>query len=104
MAGKRIDHTQKTGKCMQRLQSKLHLVHANFVGGGQKRNRFRESQLWQYDEPSYYDVRRLLSFDLHSLEPPEDWLKLSTRARVRFHIQNIATQLEQVCVSHTTRA
>lgn len=81
---------------MQRLQSPLHFIHANFVAGGHKRNRYRDAQLWQYDDAKYYDAERLLSFDLHSLRAPQEWVKLPTRARVRFHVQNIASQLEQV--------
>ena len=81
---------------LQRLKSPLYVVHANFVGGGFKRHRFRETQLWQYDTPAYYNVQRLLSFDMHTLQPPADWQKLSTKHRVRFHLENIATQLQQV--------
>lgn len=95
-------HEQTGAWCLlflQTLQSRLHMVHANFVAGGHKRHRFRDSQLWQYDQPKYYDPERLFSFDMHTLDAPQDWLKLPTRARVHFHVRNIATQLEQVWVN-----
>lgn len=81
---------------LQRLQSPLHFIHANFVAGGHKRNRYRDAQLWQYDDASYYSVDRLLSFDLHTPAAPEKWQSLPTRARVRFHVHSMAMQLEQV--------
>lgn len=84
---------------LQRLQSPLYVVHANFgPGGGTKRHKLRETQLWQYDTPAYYNVSRLLSFDMHSLPTPEDWLDLPTKQRVRFHIQNVGVQLQQVSI------
>ena len=75
------------------------MIHTNFVAGGHKINRLRDSQLWQCDSPSYFAVDRLLTFDLRTLEPPPDWPQLPTKARVRFHIENIATQLDQVSSS-----
>ena len=72
-------------------------MHANFgPGGGTKRHRLRETQLWQFDTPAYYNVSRLLSFDIHSLQTPGDWSELPTRERVRFHIRNVAVQMQQV--------
>ena len=83
--------------CLQKLQSPLYVVHANFgPGGGTKRHKLRETQLWQYDTPAYYNVPRLLSFDMHPLQPPEDWSSLPTTQRVRFHIRSVGVQLQQV--------
>ncbi|DBA94310.1 TPA: hypothetical protein ACH3X1_001922 [Trebouxia sp. C0004] len=82
-------------KLYKKLRSPLHVVHANFIGGGFKRHRFRESQLWLYDKPAYYNVDQLLSFDMRTLQPPADWLQLNTRQRVQFHLENIGTQLQQ---------
>jgi len=81
---------------LQKLRSPLHFVHANLIGGGFKRHRFRESQMWLYDKPAYYNVDHLLSFDMRTLQPPADWLQLNTRHRVQFHLENIGTQLQQV--------
>ncbi|KAL3151812.1 hypothetical protein ABBQ38_012780 [Trebouxia sp. C0009 RCD-2024] len=83
-------------KLHERLGSPLYVVHANFgPGGGTKRHKLRETQLWQFDTPAYYNVSRLLSFDIHPLETPGDWSELPTRQRVRFHIRNVAVQLQQ---------
>ena len=78
---------------MQKQQTPLHIVHANYLAeGGLKKIRFREALLWQADQPSYYSTERLLTFDLYSLEPPQDWLQ---QTQVDFHAQNIGIQLDQ---------
>ena len=84
---------------LQKLKSPLHVVHANYIGGGFKRHRFREAQLWLYDKPAYYNVDHMLSFDIRTLQPPANWLHLNTRHRVQFHLENIGTQLQQVSLS-----
>ena len=81
---------------LQRLQLPLYVVHANYAAGGIKRHRLREAQLWQYDKPEYYDVPQLLSFDMHTLQPPSNWNKLLTKQRIQFHIKNVGVQLQQV--------
>ncbi|DBA89705.1 TPA: hypothetical protein ACH3X2_004594 [Trebouxia sp. C0005] len=82
-------------KLYEKLRSPLHVVHANFIGGGFKRHRFREAQLWLYDKPAYYSVDHLLSFDMRTLQPPANWLHLNSRHRVQFHLESIGTQLQQ---------
>ena len=81
---------------MQRLQSPLYTIHANFASGGMKRHRFREAQLWLQDRPAYYNVSQLLSFDMHPLPAPADWERLPTKQRIQFHIKNVGAQLQQV--------
>ena len=81
---------------LQDLPYDLYVAHANYVAGGYKRHRFRETGLWSYDHQDYYNKGYYLSFDMKYPEEPPDWEQWDARQRVGMHLQALQLQQDQV--------
>ena len=81
---------------LQDLPYDLYVAHANYVAGGYKRHRFRETGLWSYDHQDYYSKGYYLSFDMKYPEEPADWEQWDARQRVGMHLQALQLQQDQV--------
>lgn len=90
--------SQLTDICclLQDLPYDLYVAHANYVAGGYKRHRFRETGLWSYDHQDYYNKGFYLSFDMKYPEEPPDWEQWDARQRVGMHLQALQLQQDQV--------
>ena len=81
---------------LQDLPFDLYVAHANYVAGGYKRHRFRETGLWSYDHQDYYNKGFYLSFDMKYPEEPPNWEQWDARQRVGMHLQALQLQQDQV--------
>jgi hypothetical protein len=71
-------------------------VHASYIFGGvaAKKNRFREDQIW-LDDPSYYDVPKLLTVEIDIPAVPDNFQRLRNDYLAEVHLKMMQLQLDQ---------